>query len=359
MKNRLLIIFLFSSFIILASLIAVSSLSHRGEGSTIQAKEAIPLEDKLNNDISEGMPDPLETRAKTIASGEEGNPPVPEEETLQNETKSPLPKYQDLLLTNPFIAGWLKVDSLPIDEAVMYTPKSQNYFLHRDIYGKPSEQGSLFIAVNWQDNFNNTLIYGHNMKDGSSFGNLKKYTDPSFGLNNKLLNFDTIYEEGIYELAAVFYSQIDEEELETEEDRATRDDEILTASIEKKKDSVAGNEDNIAASESSESPIEEESPAEEISIEELPLKDLDLFYDYGDEDIYRFEKDNDNGRFRYYYYTDLSDKDDFDYYVKEIKEKSLYDTGTDISWGDRLLTLSTCSYHIKNGRLVIVAKKIN
>ena len=32
--------------------------------------------------------------------------------------------------------------------------------------------------------------------------------------------------------------------------------------------------------------------------------------------LYRQEKDEDNGRFRYYYFTDLSDKKDFDYFVE-------------------------------------------
>ena len=87
----------------------------------------------------------------------------------------------------------------------------------------------------------------------------------------------------------------------------------------------------------------------------LTLNDIDLHRDFGDEDIYRLEKDEDNGRFRYYYYTDLADKDDFEYYVRNVKERSLYDTGVTAEWGDDLITLSTCSYHVKNGRFVVVA----
>ena len=74
--------------------------------------------------------------------------------------------------------------------------------------------------------------------------------------------------------------------------------------------------------------------------------------------LYRQEKDEDNGRFRYYYFTDLSDKKDFDYFVEHVKMNALYDTGVDAEWGDELLTLSTCSYHVTNGRFVVVAKRI-
>ena len=84
------------------------------------------------------------------------------------------------------------------------------------------------------------------------------------------------------------------------------------------------------------------------------MADLNLYFDMGDVDIYRQEKDEDNGRFRYYYYTDLSDKDDFDYYVRNVKERALYDTGIEAEWGDDLITLSTCSYQVKNGRFVVV-----
>ena len=36
-------------------------------------------------------------------------------------------------------------------------------------------------------------------------------------------------------------------------------------------------------------------------------------------------------------------------------ERALYDTGATASWGDEILTLSTCSYHVKNGRFIVVA----
>ena len=38
---------------------------------------------------------------------------------------------------------------------------------------------------------------------------------------------------------------------------------------------------------------------------------------------------------------------------------SLYDTGVTANFGDRLLTLSTCDYNEKNGRFVVVAKRVN
>ena len=45
-------------------------------------------------------------------------------------------------------------------------------------------------------------------------------------------------------------------------------------------------------------------------------------------------------------------------FVNNAKKASLYDTGITAKYGEQLLTLSTCSYHTKNGRFVIVAKKV-
>lgn len=61
--------------------------------------------------------------------------------------------------------------------------------------------------------------------------------------------------------------------------------------------------------------------------------------------------------FRYYQYADLEEPDRFAAYVAQAQAASLYDTGVSAEYGDRLLTLSTCSYHTKNGRFVVVAVK--
>lgn len=61
--------------------------------------------------------------------------------------------------------------------------------------------------------------------------------------------------------------------------------------------------------------------------------------------------------FQYYAYTDLSDPADFDTYIRQVKKLSVCDTDTQAVYGDRILTLSTCSYHTEEGRFVVVAVK--
>lgn len=62
--------------------------------------------------------------------------------------------------------------------------------------------------------------------------------------------------------------------------------------------------------------------------------------------------------FEYYKFYYAQDKGEFDTFINKCKELSFYDTGKTAKYGDKLITLSTCEYSNKNGRLVIVARKI-
>ena len=86
------------------------------------------------------------------------------------------------------------------------------------------------------------------------------------------------------------------------------------------------------------------------SYERLTFEVMAAFYSR----IYSVDEEN---VFRYYYGTDLSDPDAFQYYIEEVMSASLYDLGVTAEYGDRLLTLSTCSYHTEDGRFVVVARE--
>lgn len=62
--------------------------------------------------------------------------------------------------------------------------------------------------------------------------------------------------------------------------------------------------------------------------------------------------------FQYYQYYGKLPEEDFKEFYQNIQELSIYDTGVKAVYGDSLLTLSTCAYHVKNGRFVVVAKKV-
>lgn len=63
--------------------------------------------------------------------------------------------------------------------------------------------------------------------------------------------------------------------------------------------------------------------------------------------------------FSYHMFVDAQGEAEFQEFVDTCKALSLYDTGVDATYGDKLITLSTCEYSQVNGRLVIVAKQVN
>ena len=69
---------------------------------------------------------------------------------------------------------------------------------------------------------------------------------------------------------------------------------------------------------------------------------------------YKSEKDV----FRYYYFINAENEEEYNNYINESKKASLYDTGKTATYGDQLLTLSTCEYSQEDGRFVVVAKKL-
>ena len=94
--------------------------------------------------------------------------------------------------------------------------------------------------------------------------------------------------------------------------------------------------------------------------EEHPIIHFDTLSGYGDYEIVTVFKTvaySQEG-FKYYHFVDAESEVDFDAFLAQCMELELYDTGVDAKYGDQLITLSTCEYSRKNGRMVIVAKKI-
>lgn len=61
--------------------------------------------------------------------------------------------------------------------------------------------------------------------------------------------------------------------------------------------------------------------------------------------------------FRYYYFVNAATEDEYNQFVNNAKQASLYETDATAEYGDQLITLSTCSYHVKDGRFAVVGRK--
>ena len=62
--------------------------------------------------------------------------------------------------------------------------------------------------------------------------------------------------------------------------------------------------------------------------------------------------------FRYYYFINSKSEEEYNQFVKNAKNASLYSIDATANYGDQLITLSTCSYYVEDGRFAVVGKKI-
>lgn len=62
--------------------------------------------------------------------------------------------------------------------------------------------------------------------------------------------------------------------------------------------------------------------------------------------------------FKFYKFFQAGTREEFDDFYNNIKQLSQYDTGVTAEFGDHFLTLSTCVYHVEQGRFVVVAKEV-
>ena len=62
--------------------------------------------------------------------------------------------------------------------------------------------------------------------------------------------------------------------------------------------------------------------------------------------------------FRYYFFINPETEEEYNDFVANVKNASLYDIDKTAVYGDQLITLSTCSYYTEDGRFVVVGKKV-
>lgn len=121
-------------------------------------------------------------------------------------TAEVLPRYRSLYEQNPDLIGWLRIDGTDIDLPVVQTPGDNEYYLRRGFDRFYAVGGTLFLdercSVSADAPTANWLIYGHNMHDGSMFGQLVRYRDEDFYKAHPTFTFDTLYEGGTWQVVA-------------------------------------------------------------------------------------------------------------------------------------------------------------
>lgn len=84
--------------------------------------------------------------------------------------------FEGLQKVNPEIIGWIEIPGLALNYPLLQG-KDNAYYLTHLADRQPGVSGSIFVDHHNQPDFSdkNTIIYGHNMKDGSMFASLDRY----------------------------------------------------------------------------------------------------------------------------------------------------------------------------------------
>lgn len=128
------------------------------------------------------------------------NPPLPSsggdgettpettEEDIIRETAPIQVDFEELTEKNPDVVAWLYCPDTPINYPVAQSDDN-SYYLHRLVNGAYNFSGTLFLDYRNSGDFSdgNSLIYGHNMRNGSMFGSLPKYKKQGYYAQHPVL----------------------------------------------------------------------------------------------------------------------------------------------------------------------------
>lgn len=116
--------------------------------------------------------------------------------------------FGELKKVNADICGWIKIEGTSIDFPIMQSSnsKAEDYYLKHNWKGEYEKAGAAYIQKLNKSDFSdkNTIIYGHDMKNGSVFGTLKKYRDKKYFNEHKSLKIYTENHILEYEIYSAF-----------------------------------------------------------------------------------------------------------------------------------------------------------
>ena len=115
-------------------------------------------------------------------------PEIDEDDINPIDFKALTEKYPDAY-------AWIRIPGTNVDYPIVQREGDNSYYLNHTIDGRKRIEGAIFTEEYNNKDFEdpNTLIYGHNMKNGSMFRTLHRYKDRKFFEENPYIY---IYQEG-------------------------------------------------------------------------------------------------------------------------------------------------------------------
>lgn len=214
-KKRIVLCILAIAVIAVAVVFAAVNLADYISGVNEAERLKSLSEDAREEAAAKEVPD--STEAEMAAVPAESPEPEATEAVQPEKPRQIMAKYDKLLELNSEVRGWIKIDGTRIDYPFLQH-SDNDYYLHTDINNKKSKRGS--VEIDYRSNGDlsgkNTLVYGHNMKDGSMFKDLVKYKNKDFFDSHGIIHMDNLYEQIDWQVFSVYVVDADRETIDPE-----------------------------------------------------------------------------------------------------------------------------------------------
>ncbi len=107
---------------------------------------------------------------------------------------------------NNEVIGYLEFENLPVVSYPVLYKEGSDFYLKHDIGGGSDIFGEIYVEgmIKGGHSRTNTIIYGHNMKNGTMFGSLRKYKDASYFPGNEFFWYYTPTGKYRYQIFTVY-----------------------------------------------------------------------------------------------------------------------------------------------------------
>lgn len=145
-----------------------------------------------------------------VTAGNKDKQQKTEEQEEEREISPISVDFETLLAQNEDVAGWIYSAETPINYPVAKA-EDNFYYLHRFLDGSYNASGTLFMDCLCEKDFSNrnSLIYGHNMNDGSMFASLKQYNTQEYYDQHPVMYLNTPTQNYRIELFAGYVTDAD------------------------------------------------------------------------------------------------------------------------------------------------------
>lgn len=115
--------------------------------------------------------------------------------------------FEQIIAQNSDTKAWINIPSTKVDNPVVQSSDNE-YYLKRNFNKIKSRYGTLYFeaaaTISPEHTSQNLVIYGHEMRDGSMFGTLKKFKNVNFYKENPVFKMRTLYDDAKYKIFAIF-----------------------------------------------------------------------------------------------------------------------------------------------------------